>query len=64
MIRRLYQHIYLAAYSGWMMPRFARRLIARSEAHRAWLLGHGGWFEQDGENFGPANPYRPPLLEG
>ena len=58
----LYLRIYLAGHSGRVMPRWLRRLVARSELHRAWLCGFKGCFEQDGVRYGPANPYPGPAL--
>lgn len=59
---RIYHRIYLAGYGGWQMPRRLRKLIAGTEAHRAWLLGFTGCFEQGGIQYGPAHPY--PGLSG
>ena len=53
----LYLRVYLAGYSGRVLPRWLRRLVARSALHRAWLSGFTGYFEQDGVRYGPANPY-------
>lgn len=50
--------VYLIGHSGRILPRRLRKLIARSEIHRAWLLGYMGFFEQGGVSFGPAHPYR------
>ena len=58
----LYLRIYLAGHSGRVMPRWLRRIAARSELHRAWLCGFNGCFEQDGVRYGPANPYPGPAL--
>lgn len=44
------------------MPRWLRRLAARSELHRAWLCGFNGCFEQHGVRYGPVNPYPGPVL--
>ena len=52
-----YHRVYLAALSGWIMPVRLRKLVVRSELHRAWLLGHMGFFHGDGIAYGPANPY-------
>ncbi|ATG38002.1 MAG: hypothetical protein HEP70_19955 [Rhodobiaceae bacterium] len=57
MMEAIYFRAYLSGYSGRVLPRRVRRLIAGSELHRAWLLGYMGFFEQDGIKFGPANPY-------
>ena len=51
----LYHRIYLAGYSGWVMPRRLRKLIARSELHRAWLAGFLGIFEDTAPHASPAN---------
>ena len=48
---------YLRGQGGFEMSRFTRRLIARSELHRAWLLGSLGYFEEAGVSYGPCNPY-------
>jgi len=53
---RIYHRIYLAGYSGWHIPRFARRMIAGSEFHRAWFLGFTGHFIEDDIRYGLANP--------
>jgi|GEM_PF-5552685 len=58
----LYLRIYLAGHSGRVMPRWLRRIAARSELHRVWLSGFTGCFEQDGVRYGPANPYPGPVL--
>lgn len=57
MKRRILHETYMFGYSGRSLPRWARRIIARSAFHRAWLLGFTGCFTQDGVAFGPANPY-------
>lgn len=48
---------YLRGHGGSEMSRFMRRLIARSELHRAWLVGSLGYFEEGGVTYGPCNPY-------
>lgn len=51
---------YLQGHTGFEMSRFMRfmrRMIARSELHRAWLLGSLGYFEEGGVSYGPCNPY-------
>lgn len=58
MLDRLYMDLYLRGLHGWIMPRSLRRLIAGTACHRAWLMGHLGYFEQDGIAFGPANRYQ------
>lgn len=37
---------YLAGYSGLLLPRAMRRLLARSVLHRAWLAGDMGVFKE------------------
>jgi hypothetical protein len=45
--------IYLAGYSGLLMARWLRRLMARSDWHRSWLSGHmGSFLKDDGSPFG------------
>jgi len=53
----LYHRVYLAGYSGWIMPRPLRRFFAGSQVHRAWLSGRDGCFIEAGTHYGPANPY-------
>ncbi|HQU67310.1 MAG: hypothetical protein KDA53_17875 [Hyphomonas sp.] len=53
----LLHRIYLAGYSGWVMPRWLRAVLAGSEVHRAWLLGSKGIFVEQRVRHGPANPY-------
>ena len=48
---------YVKGHGGYEMSRFTRRLIARSELHRAWLLGSLGYLEESGVSYGPCNPY-------
>lgn len=57
MVRRILHEIYLIGYSGRTLPRWMRRKIARTELHRAWLVGYLGWFTEDGIKYGPAKPY-------
>ena len=40
----LYLRVYLGGHSGRVMPRWLRRIAARSELHRAWLCGFNGCF--------------------
>lgn len=42
---------YLAGYSGLLLPRRLRRVLAGRVWHRAWLAGHMGIYEQEGRNF-------------
>ncbi len=58
---RLYHRVYLAAYGGWIMPRWQRRIIANTHFHRAWVLGFHGYFTEAGIAYGPANPYHPAI---
>jgi hypothetical protein len=48
---------YLRGHGGSEMSRFMRRMIARSELHRAWLVGSLGYFEEGGVTYGPCNLY-------
>lgn len=54
---RLLQQAYFTGYAKKQIPRCIRRLLARTEIHRAWLDGYNGCFTQDGIKYGPANPY-------
>ncbi|TMV62377.1 hypothetical protein FGG78_34885 [Thioclava sp. BHET1] len=56
-MKRLLQRLYIAGLYGWVMPRRLRRALGGTELHRAWLLGHLGFFEERGVRFGPAHPY-------
>jgi len=49
--------VYLHGYQQYILPRWLRRTLARTEFHRAWLSGFHGRFEEDGVMYGPANPY-------
>ncbi|SDG53131.1 hypothetical protein SAMN04488117_1327 [Celeribacter baekdonensis] len=62
MLDRLYLLAYLRGYAGRTFPRPIRRLVAGSALHRAWLLGHLGFFEQEGTRYGPAHPYEIPAV--
>lgn len=53
----LLQSAYLSGYRGSVWPRFLRRMIAGTCLHRAWLLGHLGFFSEGGIAYGPARPY-------
>jgi len=57
MMKFIVYRAYLAGHSDRVMPRQVRRLLAGTELRRAWLLGSMGFFEQDGIQYGPANPY-------
>lgn len=57
MIRAVLHRVYLWGYTDQSAPRWARRLFARSDIHRAWLLGFHGVFEEAGQSYGPTNPY-------
>lgn len=54
---KLLMRVFLHGHTHGEMPRWFRRAFARSDIHRAWLVGHDGCFWQDGMRFGPANPY-------
>lgn len=56
-MRSIYHRVYLTGYSGAVMPRRLRRLIAGSELHRAWLIGYMGFFRENGIAYGPAHKY-------
>ncbi len=62
MKRSFLHRIYLAGYSGRVMPRCIRKLVAGSELHRARFLGFKGCFEEQGLRYGPANPYPGPVV--
>lgn len=48
MKRNILMKLYLYGYGQGILPRWVRRLIARSEFHRSWLSGQMGMFkEQD-----------------
>lgn len=49
--------VYLAGYTGQIMPRWMRKAFPGSDLHRAWFLGFKGCFEENGIRYGPANPY-------
>ncbi len=38
---------YLAGYSGLLLPRAMRRILARTKLHRAWLSGDMGVFTEE-----------------
>ena len=48
---------YMLGYAGQGVPRQLRRLLAGSLIHRAWLLGRGGYFEENGVSYGTGRPY-------
>lgn len=56
-MQSLYLRLYLFGYSGRVLPRRLRRLVAGSELHRSWLLGCKGYFTECGVQYGPAFPY-------
>lgn len=37
-----HQFVYLSGYSGLVLPKSVRRIIGKSELHRAWVLGSKG----------------------
>lgn len=43
----LNQRFYLAGYSGLLLPRAMRRILARTNLHRAWLAGDMGVFKEE-----------------
>ncbi len=47
----------LCGLAGNTAPCWARRANAGTHLHRAWSLGHHGFFEKDGVRYGLANPY-------
>lgn len=49
--------VYLYGYGRNVLPAWFRRIIARTEVHRAWLSGFNGCFTENGTRYGPANPY-------
>jgi len=57
MRRAVLHRIYLAGYSGQIIPRWLRKALAKSQLHRAWFLGFKGCFEENGIRYGLANPY-------
>lgn len=48
---------YMLGYAGQDVPRVIRRMIGGSLIHRAWILGRGGYFEENGVSYGLARPY-------
>lgn len=54
--------IYLAGLSGYVAPRALRRLLAGTPWHRAWLVGHLGYFNEQGVSYGPTCPYPGPVF--
>lgn len=56
-MRALRHRLYLEGHFGYKAPRWIRRLVARTQLHRAWLYGYNGCFsEADGTRYGPARP--------
>lgn len=49
--------IYLLGYQQRIPPRWLRCFFAKTEFHRAWLIGSKGFFSEDGIKYGPARPY-------
>lgn len=43
----MHTRFYLLGYSGYLLPRSLRRLLARTKVHRAWLAGDMGIFPPD-----------------
>jgi hypothetical protein len=56
-MKSVYQNFYLLGYRRWEMPRWVRRVITKTELHRAWLSGFHGRFIEQGVEYGPTNPY-------
>lgn len=52
----LLHQIYLAGYSGKIMPRWLRKMLAGSDLHRAWFLGFNGYFQENSVSYGLGNP--------
>jgi hypothetical protein len=49
----IWTRFYLLGRRGLLLPRLVRRLIARNEWHRAWLVGHMGiYFDESGHRYG------------
>ena len=55
LLRPIYHRLYVYGFYGGVPMRLARRLVAGSEFHRAWLAGHMGIYEQDGVRCGVAD---------
>jgi hypothetical protein len=53
----LLHEIYLYGLEQWEAPRWARRLLAKTKAHRSWHSGYMRYFIEDGVRYGPSNPY-------
>ena len=53
----LNREAYILGYSGRLVPRLIRKLLARTGIHRAWQAGYNGCFTQDGIKYGLANPF-------
>ncbi len=51
-MRSASMYFYLLGYKGVLLPRFVRRLFARSTLHDAWLLGYMGVYEECGRRVG------------
>lgn len=48
----LYLKMYLCGYGGKLLPRWIRKLIAKTKLHRAWLAGFMGIFSENGVKHG------------
>jgi len=53
--KEVYLCAYFVGYRQVMIPRILRKIFARSELHRAWLLGFNGCFEEVGIKYGTPN---------
>lgn len=56
-MNKIHLHFYLMGYRKRELPRLLREVFARSSLHRAWLFGWNGFFSENGQDFGPANPH-------
>ena len=56
-MKSIHMRAYLSGYAKQSAPRWMRRVIGKTEIHRAWLAGWLGFFEQDGVAYGTAHPY-------
>ncbi|MBM94435.1 MAG: hypothetical protein CMI09_01090 [Oceanospirillaceae bacterium] len=46
LVRRVLHRLYLVGYQGRDLPRPVRKMIARTQFHRAWFAGRLGVFEE------------------
>lgn len=52
MYKKFLLDLYLLGYEGRLAPRAIRRLLARTQMHRAWLSGYMGVFREERQHFG------------